>query len=313
MKKPSRHLSPARRASRPMRIALTALLWLVGLAFVLPLLWMLSTSLKPANETLSRQVGILPSFADPKHPETAPPGKLSTEYWARIAEQTQANYQAAFDNPVTDFRLYIRNSVLVSTLSVVGMVLSSAIAAYGFSRIRWRGRDSLFLLVLATMMIPFTVIMAPQYLLYKHMHWIGTFLPLWAPAWFGGAFTVFLLRQFFMGIPKELDEAAQLDGCSHWGSFWRIIVPLSKPALAVAALLQFIASWNDFLAPLMFINQKHQYTLMMGLQLYERQHGGTPWNHVMAASFITMAPVLVLFLFTQRALIEGVATQGLKE
>lgn len=298
------------RRPRVGRVVLTALMVMVGLAFVTPLVWMATTSMKPAAETLSRDVGILPQFADEAGQA---PSKLGGEYVERLGKQAAANYNAAFDNPVTDFRLYIRNTALVSVLSVVGMVLSSAVAAYGFSRIKWRGRDTLFLVVLATMMIPFTVIMAPQYLLYKHMGWIGTFAPLWVPAWFGGAFTVFLLRQFFLGIPRELDEAAQLDGCSHWGSFWRIIVPLAKPALAVAALLQFIASWNDFLAPLVFINQQKQYTLMMGLALYERQHGGTPWNHVMAASFITMAPVLVLFLFTQRALIEGVATQGLKE
>ena len=305
-----RHETGTTRARRPRvgRVVLTALMLIIGLAFLTPLVWMMTTSLKPAAETLSRDVGVLPKYA-----EEGSPSKLSGDYWLTVGKQAGESYGAAFDNPVTDFRLYIRNTALVSVLSVVGMVLSSAIAAYGFSRIKWRGRDSLFLIVLATMMIPFTVIMAPQYLLYKHMGWIGTFAPLWVPAWFGGAFTVFLLRQFFLGIPKELDEAAQLDGCSHWGSFWRIILPLAKPALAVAALLQFIASWNDFLAPLIFINQQKQYTLMMGLALYERQHGGTPWNHVMAASFITMAPVLVLFLFTQRALIEGVATQGLKE
>jgi multiple sugar transport system permease protein len=293
------------------RLALTALLWLVGAIFVTPLVWMAATSLKPANETLSRKVGLLPRFTDADHPEGL--NTLSAEYASRLAEQTASNYAAAFESPITDFHLYIRNTLFVSTLSVIGMVLSSAIAAYGFSRIQWRGRDSLFLLVLATMMLPFTVVMAPQYLLYKHMGWIGTFLPLWLPAWFGGAFSVFLLRQFFLGIPRELDEAAQLDGCSHWSSFWRIILPLARPALAVAALLQFIASWNDFLAPLVFINQQHKYTLMMGLQMFERQHGGTPWNHVMAATFITMAPVLVLFVLAQRSLIEGVATQGLKE
>src|SRR5205814_132569 len=133
---------------------------------------------------------------------------------------------------------------------VAGMVLSSSVVAYGFSRIRWRGRDAVFTLVLATMMIPFTVIMAPQYLLFKHLGWIGSLRPLWVPAWFGGAFSIFLLRQFFLGIPRELDEAAQIDGCSSWGTFWRVIVPLSRPALAVVALFHFIYVWNDFLAPL---------------------------------------------------------------
>jgi multiple sugar transport system permease protein len=189
------------------------------------------------------------------------------------------------------------------------------VVAYGFARLRWRGRDATFLCVLATMMIPFTVIMAPQYLLFKHLGWIGTLMPLWVPAWFGagGAFSIFLLRQFFMGIPRELDEAATLDGCSHFGVFRHVILPLSRPALVVVALLQFIATWNDFAAPLVFINHQEQYTAALGLHMYQTEHTTTPWNLVMAASVMVIAPVMVVFLFAQRALIEGVATQGLKE
>jgi multiple sugar transport system permease protein len=133
------------------------------------------------------------------------------------------------------------------------------------------------------------------------------------PAWFGGAFNIFLLRQFFRGIPAELDEAARLDGCSHWGIFWRVIVPLSRPALAVVALFHFIYVWNDFLAPLIFLQHREQFTLALGLQLYQSKAGNTPWNLLMAASTMVMAPVLLLFLVAQRSFVRGTSSEGLKE
>jgi multiple sugar transport system permease protein len=302
---------------------LYALLTLVGVAYALPLVWMASTSLKPADEALSQSIGLLPKLAPPaidRAPGASPPPLHSSTplpddrpYISRLGSQIKANYREVLDSPVADFRQYLRNSLIVSTLSVVGMTISSAIVAYGFSRIRWRGRDATFLLVLATMMIPFTVIMAPQYLLFKHLGWIGSLRPLWVPAWFGGAFSIFLLRQFFMGIPRELDEAARLDGCSHWGTFRHVIVPLARPALVVVALLQFIGTWNDFAAPLVFLNHQENYTAALGLHMYQTEHTTTPWNLVMAASVMVIAPVLIVFLVAQRALIEGVATQGLKE
>jgi multiple sugar transport system permease protein len=304
---------PRSRGGRWTRIALYVVLIAVGVSFALPVVWMVSTSIKPAGEALSGSVGVLPRLAD----ETRPGGwaLYEPEYWLRLVRQIRANYGEMLDSPVADFRLYLRNSIIVAVLSVAGMVLSSAVGAYGFSRIRWRGRDSLFLVVLATMMIPFTVLMAPQYLLFKQLGWIGTFRPLWVPAWFGGAFSIFLLRQFFLGIPRELDEAAKIDGCSHAGVFRHVILPLATPALAVVALLQFIASWNDFVGPLVFLNHQRMYTLALGLHIYQSQHGDTPWNLVMAASVFTAAPVVVLFVAMRRRLIEGVGGtgQGLKE
>jgi multiple sugar transport system permease protein len=307
----------ARRASslsRPnllVRAVQYLLLALVGFAYALPLLWMASTSIKPADEALSRSVGLLPRLTDAEHPQ----GRSATDaaYWPALGGQVHQNYKDVLDSPVADFGLYIHNSMVVATLSVVGMVFSSAIVAYGFSRIRWRGRDATFVVVLATMMIPFTVIMMPQYLLFKHLGWIGSLRPLWVPAWFSGGFSIFLLRQFFMGIPRDLDEAARLDGCSHPGIFWHVILPLARPALAVVALLQFIATWNDFASPLVFLNHEEKYTAALGLQMFQSQHSGVPWNQVMAASVLVIAPVLIVFLLAQRALIRGVATQGLKE
>jgi multiple sugar transport system permease protein len=168
-------------------------------------------------------------------------------------------------------------------------------------------------MMLATMMIPFPVIMGPLYVLFKELGWIGTFKPLWVPAWFGHAFSVFLLRQFFLGIPRELNDAAKIDGCNHWQTFTRVILPISKPALTVVALLQFVFAWNDFLGPLIFLTDRNQYTLALGLQLYQSQTGNTPWNLLMAATTIVILPVVIMFLIAQRALIEGIATQGMRE
>jgi multiple sugar transport system permease protein len=307
---PSRQSSSISRRSRIARPWLYTLLAVVALAYALPLIWMASTSIKPDNEALSQPIGLLPELDSPRRILASSP---SQTYPVRLAHQIQENYSNVLESPIADFRLYLRNSLIVSALSVVGMTVSSAVVAYGFSRIRWRGRDKVFILVLATMMIPFTVIMAPQYLLFKHLGWIGSLKPLWVPAWFAGGFSVFLLRQFFMGIPRELDEAARIDGCSHLGTFRHVILPLARPALVVVALLQFIASWNDFAAPLVFLNHQSTYTAALGLHMYQTEHTTTPWNLVMAASVLVIAPVLVVFLVAQRSLIEGVATQGLKE
>jgi multiple sugar transport system permease protein len=299
------------RHSRGTRACLYAVLTLVGLAYALPLVWMVSTSIKPAGEARSRGVGLLPRLDAPHDPNI--PSTPELAYARRLGRQVQRNYKDVLDSPTADFRLYLRNSLVVATLSVAGMVLSSSVVAYGFSRIHWRGRDTTFMFVLATMMIPFTVIMAPQYLLFKHLGWIGSLRPLWVPAWFGGGFSIFLLRQFFLGIPRSLDEASRLDGCSHFGTFFHIILPLARPALVVVALLQFIATWNDFAGPLVFLNHQSKYTAALGLQMYQTQHGDTPWNLVMAASVLVIAPVFAVFVVAQGALIEGVATQGLKE
>lgn len=272
---------------------LTALLWITAAAYLTPLLFMLAGSMKTSDAVLDPHSGIVPGVSD--------------------AAQAIDNYRAVWTDPSTDFPTYLRNSLLVAVLSTIGMTLSSACAAYAFARMRFRGRSALFVLVLATLMIPPTVIIAPQYLLFKQLGWIGTFRPLWVPAFCGGAFSIFLLRQFFLTIPRELDEAAAIDGCSSFGVFWRIILPVARPALVVVALLQFIGSWNDFVGPLVFINQPHMYTMSLGVYMFQSQHGQTPWNLSMAASVIAIVPVLLVFLLAQKAIIEGVATQGLKE
>jgi multiple sugar transport system permease protein len=194
----------------------------------------------------------------------------------------------------------------------MGTVFSNALAAYGFARLRWPGREAFFMVTLATMMIPFPVVMVPLYGLFKSLGWIGTFRPLWVPAFFGSAFNIFLLRQFFRGIPFELSEAATIDGANEWQVFWEVLIPLAKPALAVVALFTFLATWTDFLGPLIYLMDQKTFTLSLGLQFYQSHNGGTEWNLLMAATVIVILPVIILFFFTQKLLIRGIALTGLK-
>ena len=266
------------------------LLALCAAIALFPVLYMAILSMQPAAQAMNADGGLVPgSLAD-----------------------TAANYSAVVNDDAINFPLYFRNTLLIAMLAVAGVVCSSAIAAYGFARVRWRGRQPLFIVMLATMMVPFPVVMVPLFVLFRELDWIGTFLPLWVPAWFGSAFSIFLLRQFYMTIPRELDDAARIDGCGHVGIFLRIILPLSLPALLVVGLLHFMYVWNDFLGPLVFLTHRDQYTLALGLELYMSRLGTTPWNLVMAASTIMVAPVLLLFLFAQRSFLEGISTTGLK-
>lgn len=210
------------------------------------------------------------------------------------------------------FLTFFWNTVVVCVLGVIGTVLSNAIVAYGFARIQWRGRDTFFALTLATMMIPYPVLMVPLFGMFQQLGWIGTLLPLWVPAFFGNAFTIFLMRQFFRTIPVELSEAARLDGCSEWRIFWQIVLPLCKPVLAVAALFHFLYVWNDFLGPLLYLTRRHTFTLGLALQDYQTTHGGVQWHFLMAASAVTILPVVVLFFFAQKTFIQGIATTGTK-
>jgi multiple sugar transport system permease protein len=218
----------------------------------------------------------------------------------------------------TNFLLWTRNTLIIALLGVCGTTISSAVVAYGFSKIEFRGRGVLFAIMLSTMMIPFPVTMVSLFCIFRWlgdhtgMQWLGTFKPLWVPAWFGSAFNIFLLRQFFIGIPNDLSEAARIDGCSELGIFARIIIPLSRPALTVVALFAFMGLWNDFLGPLIYLQRPEQFTLALGLQSFQTQHGGTPWHLLMAASTMVILPVLLLFFLAQKTFIEGIATTGLK-
>ncbi|MEO6603171.1 MAG: carbohydrate ABC transporter permease [Polyangiaceae bacterium] len=209
------------------------------------------------------------------------------------------------------FLTYLSNTLLVALLSVVGTLTSSSLVAYGLSRIQWRGRSTLFNITLATMMVPFPVLMVPLYGVFRSLGWVGTLMPLWVPMFFGGAFNIFLLRQFFLTIPGELSDAARIDGCSEFGIFWRIILPLSRPALSVVALFTFLHAWNDFLGPLIFLTAPETFTMALGLQQYRSQFGGSEWHLLMAASALLVVPIIGLFFFAQKTFIQGISTTGM--
>jgi multiple sugar transport system permease protein len=347
------------------KLAACVLLVAGSVVFITPLAWLLCTSLKPIEQTMTATPSWLPRayFAivngrrtevtrDYFLPEqnawhvtersatkmrthelaaaVVPADQIETRLsprWEnyRIAlatmggrsveevEGTVAGRATGFGrDAAVSFGTFLGNTLFVSVVGCVGAVLANAIIAYGFARLRWRGRDALFAMTLATMMVPFPVLMVPLYGVFKTLGWIGSLKPLWVPAFFGSAFNIFLMRQFFRTIPEELSEAARIDGCSEWMIFWRIILPLSRPVLMVVGLFHFLWAWNDFLGPLLFLTRRHTFTVALALQNYMSQAGGVQWHHLMAATVVMVAPIIVLFFFTQRTFIKGIATTGLK-
>jgi multiple sugar transport system permease protein len=228
------------------------------------------------------------------------------------------NYWRVVTHDKMDFPRYTRNTLWIAALAVLGTSISSSLVAYGFAKIKFKGRSFLFALMLSTMMVPFPVLMVSLFSIYKWtgdhtpLQMLGTLRPLWLPAWFGSAFNIFLLRQFYITIPDELSEAARIDGCNEFGIWWRVILPLSKPALAVVSLFTFMWAWNDFLGPLIYLQHPDQYTLALGLQVFQSTHGGTEWNLLMAASLLILTPIIVLFFLAQKTFIQGIATTGMK-
>jgi multiple sugar transport system permease protein len=254
--------------------------------FLFPFLWVFSTSLKTLPEATA-----------------VPPTILPKEWlWSNFALATSK----------IPFWRQFSNTVILCALNVIGTTLSCSIVAYGFSRIDWRGRDLFFWITLSTMMIPGAVLMVPLYSMFRSLGWIGTMLPLWVPAFFASAYNIFLLRQFFLGIPRSLTEAAQIDGCSEWQIFWRIVLPLSRPAIVIVALFSFMYVWNDFMGPLIYLTDERQFTLALGLQAFQSRLGGTEINLLMAAAALVMLPVLIIFFFAQRYIIEGISMSGSK-
>lgn len=210
-----------------------------------------------------------------------------------------------------DFGRYFLNTAFITLVDIVAKVMSCSLVAFSFARLRWWGRDVLFVVMLSTLMLPQQVTLIPQFIIYRQLGWIDTFLPLIVPNLFGGPFFTFLLRQFFLSIPTDLDDAARIDGCSSWGVYWRIILPLSRPALMMVAIYVFNITWNDFFGPLIYLHNRNNYTISLGLQAFQTQ-AGPEWHLIMAASLVAMLPVLVLFFFGQRYFIQGVVFSGVK-
>ena len=215
------------------------------------------------------------------------------------------------------FFLYVRNSLFVALVTTIGSALSAALVGYGFSRFRFPGRDMLFFVLLATMMIPGTVTFIPVYLLFARIGWIHTFLPLLVPAFFGAAFNIFLMRQFMMTLPFELDESARIDGASSFRIFWKILLPQVQPVIATVAIFSFMGAWNDFFGPLLYLKEE-LYTLALGLAYYRADQiagasqGTTNWHYMMAISALAMLPNILLFFVAQRYFIQGITLTGIK-
>ncbi len=258
----------------------------IGSFFTLiPLLWMISSSLKDICS-----IFVFPPQWIPK----------PIQWYNYIAIWQEA-----------PFMRYIGNTAIITGLCIFGDILSASIVAFGFARLRAPGSRMLFILVLSTMMIPYYVTIIPRYVMFKSWGWIDTFKPLTVPAFFGYPFFIFLLRQFFLTIPRELDDAARIDGCGTFGIYLRIIMPLSKTALITVGIFSFMENWNDFMAPLIFLNSPEKYTIALGLNFFRGFHSAH-WHYLMASSTIALLPCLLLFFFAQKYFIQGIVTTGLK-
>jgi multiple sugar transport system permease protein len=234
---------------------------------------------------------------------------LSPRLWPNPFQWS--NFSQVFK--LVPFALYTYNTVVYAVLATIGVVLSSVPVAYAFSRMRWRGRQGVFLLLLATIMLPAQVTIVPLFVIFTRLHWIGSLRPLIVPAFFGDAFSIFLLRQFFLTIPEELVDAARVDGASELQILWHVIVKLAKPAIMAVGLFQFLYCWNDFFGPLLYSGSNERiWTLSVGLSQFTTIHRGVLWNLQMAASLMFMLPVIVLFVLAQKVFIEGVTLTGVK-
>jgi multiple sugar transport system permease protein len=266
--------------------AVFGILCILSLSFLFPILWSIFASLKSLGEV----------YAFP------PTLWLSDPQWS--------NYGQALSK--LPFMRFMANTLVICIACTVGQVLSSSIVGYAFARLQWKGRELWFLVLLATMMLPHQVLLIPHYLIYKELGWINTYKPLIVPTWLGGgAFFIFLFRQFFKGIPREMEEAAQLDGASAWQIYWNIFLPNAKPVLATVAVMSFISHWKDFMGPLIYLTDFEKFPISLGLQMYNSLEGS--WvNYLMAASVVALAPLVLIFFFAQRYFTKGLLLTGSK-
>ncbi len=291
---PEARIATARLRARFSHLAWRVILHVVlfggAVIFLIPLFWMLSSALKTVQENYA-------------YPPTL---------WPHIAQWQ--NFQLAWTQ--LNFTLYTYNTLFITVTSMVGVLATSTLCAFGFARLTFWGRDVLFICVIASVMLPFTVTVLPLYIIFRDLGWLDTFKPLIVPSWFGGgAFNIFLLRQFFMAIPRELDEAARIDGCSTFGIFWRILLPLAKPAVAVVAILTFQNTWTDLLGPVIYLSSTDKYTLAIGVYSFAASITSVAVHHeewLMCVAFAMVVPVAAIFLAAQRYMIRGVILSGIK-
>ncbi|KKB78700.1 sugar ABC transporter permease [Devosia soli] len=279
--------APAWR-KRALTILSHALLIGASILMLYPLLWMLAASFRPENEIFT-SASIIPSS------------------WSIDS------YFRGWNGLRTSFSVFFTNSFIVSISSVIGNVFACSLAAFAFARLEFRGRKIWFALMLMTLMLPYQVTLIPQYVLFRQLGWVDTFLPLIVPKFLAAdAFFIFLMVQFFRGIPRELDEAAMMDGAGPWRIYWKIMLPLSTPVLATAAIFTFIWTWDDFFGPLIYLNQMRDYTVMLGLRTFTDSTGMSDYGGLFAMSVLSLVPIFLFFLIFQRLLIEGIATTGMK-
>ena len=278
--------SPGR--SRLTSVLIHGALLAASLLMLYPLLWLLAASFRPENEIFT-SASIWPSS------------------WSIDA------YIRGWNGLRTSFATFYLNSFIISGLSVAGNVIACSMAAFAFARLNFKFKNFWFAMMLMTLMLPYQVTLIPQYVLFRQLGWVDTFLPLIIPKFLAAdAFFIFLMVQFFRGLPKELDEAAQMDGCSAWRIYWKIILPLSTPVLATAAIFTFIWTWDDFFGPLIYLSEMKSYTVMLGLRTFTDSTGESDYGGLFAKSVLSLVPIFLFFLFFQRLLIEGIATTGMK-
>lgn len=282
-----RRFSSIRLLTRIQRTIVYVILTIASIAFLFPLYWMLTTSLKAQQHVMDMPPQLIPR-----------PVMFS-------------NYPKALTAPGFNFPVLLKNTLTYGVLETLGIVIACTLVAYSFARLRWPGRNLFFIMTLATMMIPDTVTLIPVFILFKRLGWLNTMLPLIVPGYFGSAFNIFLLRQFFMTIPTELSEAAIVDGASHPKILWHIVLPLAKPALATVTLFEFLYCWNDFMGPLIYLNREELFTLSIGLYAF-RERWEIRYDLMMAAATVVTVPILILFFFAQRTFIEGITLTGIK-
>ncbi len=278
----------SKRNARVIADIITYILLLGGVCtLMVPIAWLLSTALKD-NQQIFRW------------PPSLFPNPVRWE-----------NFINAMTYSGMPFGRFFLNTIFVTSLSAVGTLFSSFIVAYAFSRLRWKGRNTLFFIVVLTMVIPTEVIIVPRFMIYKTVHWLDTYLPLIVPSFFSSAYPVFLLRQYMLSIPREMDEAAMIDGAGRWKTLWRIIFPQSLPAAMAVLIFTVQGSWNDLLEPLIYLSSMDKFTVSLGLSFFNGQYS-TQWGLLMAASIVAVSPILLLFILAQKYFIQGIVISGVK-